>query len=84
MFAKILIIILFIAIFISLFSALLFFLKGTNQKDINQKKRMAQALTVRISLSIALLVILLIAYAAGVIKPHGIMPMVNGEQTLLK
>ncbi len=84
MFAKVLIIILFIAIFISLFSALLFFLKGTNHKDIAQKKRMAQALTVRIGLSIALLVILLIAYAAGVIKPHGIRPTADSEQTSTK
>ncbi|HFD10885.1 MAG TPA: twin transmembrane helix small protein [Crenotrichaceae bacterium] len=80
MFAKVLIIILFIAIFFSLFSALVFFLKGTDQQDKSKNKRMAQALTVRISLSIGLLVILLIAYAAGIIKPHGIRPFHESNQ----
>jgi NADH:ubiquinone oxidoreductase subunit 6 (subunit J) len=80
MFAKVLIVILFVAIFISLFSALIFFVKGTNHKKKDRNKRMAQALTVRIGLSIALFVILMIAYATGIIKPHGIVPVVDSRQ----
>ncbi|MCH9697427.1 MAG: twin transmembrane helix small protein [Gammaproteobacteria bacterium] len=75
MFAKVIIVILFIAIFISLFSALFFLIKGTGHTDINKNKRTVRALSIRIGLSIGLLVILLIANKAGVIKPHGINPV---------
>jgi hypothetical protein len=37
----------------------------------NRSRRMAQALTVRISLSVALFALLLVSYHFGWIEPHG-------------
>jgi len=39
-----------------------------------ETKNMVRALTVRISLSVALFILLFVAYAAGWIEPHGIRP----------
>lgn len=39
-----------------------------------ESKSMVRALTVRISLSVALFILLFIAYAAGWIQPHGLRP----------
>jgi cytochrome bd-type quinol oxidase subunit 2 len=39
-----------------------------------ETKSMVRALTVRISLSVALFILLFIAYAAGWIQPHGLRP----------
>ncbi|MCU0977218.1 MAG: twin transmembrane helix small protein [Steroidobacteraceae bacterium] len=39
-----------------------------------ETKKMVRALTVRISLSVALFVLLFIAYALGLIEPHGLRP----------
>lgn len=39
-----------------------------------ETKSMVRALTVRISLSVALFILLFIAYAAGWIQPHGVRP----------
>mgnify|MGYP002790553642 FL=1 len=39
-----------------------------------ETKKMVRALTVRISLSVALFVLLFIAYAMGLIEPHGLRP----------
>ncbi len=41
-------------------------------KDKGDSKRMANALTVRIALSVALFVLLFIAWKQGLIQPHGI------------
>lgn len=41
-------------------------------KDRERSPRTVHALTVRIGLSIGLFVVLLIAFGAGLIKPHGI------------
>jgi hypothetical protein len=41
-------------------------------KDKGNSKRMANALTVRIALSVALFVLLFIAWKQGLIQPHGI------------
>lgn len=41
-------------------------------KDKGDSKRMANALTIRIALSVALFVLLFIAWKQGLIQPHGI------------
>jgi len=40
-------------------------------KDEGQSKRMVNALTVRIVLSVALFVLLIVAWKGGMIRPHG-------------
>lgn len=62
---KVLVIIALLAIVASLASGLVFLLK-----DQSQSKRTVRALTVRISLSVALFVMLLIGMATGVITPN--------------
>ena len=60
---------LLIAIFVSLASALRHLSRGTGEED---SRKMARALTIRISLSIALFVLLVIAWYMGLISPHGL------------
>jgi hypothetical protein len=43
-------------------------------RDKGNSKRMVNALTVRITLSILLFILLLAAYMSGLIQPHGITP----------
>jgi hypothetical protein len=69
MLIKILIISALIAIVISLASGMLFLVK-----DKGQTERTAKALTVRISLSVALFGLLMLGIFTGHIKPHGIYP----------
>ena len=64
---KIIIISLLFIILISLGTALFSMMK--NQPESN---RTVKALTVRISLSIALLILIMIGYALGLITPHGL------------
>lgn len=64
---KLVFIIVFILIIFSLGSALFHIIK---HKD--QPKKTAKALTFRIGLSVALFIMLIIAYFAGMIKPTGI------------
>jgi hypothetical protein len=40
-------------------------------KDEGQSKRMVNALTMRIALSVLLFVLLFVAWKAGMIEPHG-------------
>ena len=68
-FVRPLVIILLIAIVVSLGSALRHLSRGTGAED---SRKMARALTIRISLSIALFVLLLIAWYLGLISPHGL------------
>jgi cytochrome bd-type quinol oxidase subunit 2 len=42
--------------------------------DKGGSKKMVRALTVRISLSVALFVLLMIAWAMGLVSPHGVQP----------
>ena len=63
---KFLVLLLFLAIVGSLGSGLFFLVKGKGDS-----KGMVKALTVRISLSVALFVLLFAAWAAGLIQPHG-------------
>ncbi|MEL0101888.1 MAG: twin transmembrane helix small protein [Gammaproteobacteria bacterium] len=64
---KIIFIFLFLLIIISLFSSLFFLIK-----DKSDKKRVVNALKVRVGLSVILFVILIIMYMNGYIQPHGI------------
>ena len=63
---KFLVILLLFAIVASLGYGLYFLVK-----DGGDSKRMARALTVRVSLSVVLILLLLAAWAAGFIQPHG-------------
>jgi hypothetical protein len=64
---KIIFIFLFLLIIIILFGSLFFLIK-----DKGNKKRVVNALKVRIGLSILLFIILIIMYKYGYIQPHGI------------
>ncbi len=64
---KILIVLFLIAIIISLSSGMFFLVH-----DQGKTKRLAKSLTLRISLSIALFVLLFIGYCTGIIQPHGL------------
>ncbi len=66
---KFLIVAVLLAIVASLGSGLFFLLR-----DGSDSRRMVKALTLRITLSVALFVLLLIAWANGLIQPHGIVP----------
>lgn len=68
---KLAVITILIAVFFSLGSSLIFMIK-----DKGRTQRTAKALTVRISLSLALFMLLMVGYAAGLITPHGIYPTV--------
>jgi hypothetical protein len=70
MFIKYLIVAVLIAIVISLGSGLYFLLT-----DKGGSKRMVNSLTVRIGLSVALFVLLFIAWYFDLIQPHPIMPL---------
>ncbi len=66
---KVLIVVVLIAIVASLGSALFHLSRGQGDS-----KKMARALTVRVSLSVALFVLLMIAWYGGAIAPHGLPP----------
>jgi hypothetical protein len=70
MFIKILIVVLLVAVVLSLALGLVFLVR-----DKGRTQRTAKALTLRISLSVALFALLMAAYAAGLIEPHGIYPV---------
>ena len=69
MLIKILIILVLIAILYSLFSGMFYLIK-----DKSQSRRTVKALTIRIVLSVALFILLMLGFATGVIQPHGITP----------
>jgi hypothetical protein len=64
---KLLIIVVLIAIVVSLGSALFHLARGSGDSH-----KMVRALTWRIGLSVALFVLLLLAFRAGLITPHGL------------
>jgi hypothetical protein len=68
-FVRPLVIVMLIAIVVSLGSALRHLSRGAGAED---SRKVARALTIRISLSIALFVLLLIAWYLGLIAPHGL------------
>ncbi len=64
---KVLIVLMFLAIVASLGSAL-FHLSRSG----GDSKKMARALTLRVGLSVGLFILLMLAWAAGLISPHGL------------
>jgi hypothetical protein len=68
MLIKILIVVVLFAIVLSLASGLFHLVKD----DKGESKRMVNALTVRIALSVLLFVLLFVAWMGGLIVPHGI------------
>jgi hypothetical protein len=77
MFIKSLVIIAFLAIIASLGSALYHLVK---RGDEEQSAKTAQALTVRIGLSVVLFILIFIAYATGLIQPEGIGARIHAPQ----
>jgi hypothetical protein len=71
---RLLVIGLLIAIFVSLGSALRHLSRGGSAED---SRKMARALTIRISLSLALFVLLVIAWYMGLISPHALQSTVR-------
>jgi len=67
---KLLVVAILIGILVSLGSALFHLVHDRK----GETRNMVRALTVRISLSVALFVLLFIAWAAGWIEPHGLRP----------
>ena len=67
MLTKIIVILFLLAIVGSLGSGLFFLMKDKGSSD-----RTVQALTVRISLSVILFILLMVAYATGLLQPHGV------------
>ncbi|MBK7982719.1 MAG: twin transmembrane helix small protein [Candidatus Competibacteraceae bacterium] len=67
MIIKLVVFILLLMILGSLGSGLFFLIN-----DHGQNHRMVKALTLRIGLSVALFVLLMLAYAVGLITPHGL------------
>jgi cytochrome bd-type quinol oxidase subunit 2 len=66
---KVLIVVVLVAIVASLGNALFHLSRGQGDS-----KKMARALTVRVSLSVALFVLLMIAWYSGLIAPHELPP----------
>lgn len=66
---KVLILVLFVAILLSLGTGL-FALLG----DKGQSKKMVNALTVRVALSVLLFILLYVAWYTGELQPHAIIP----------
>jgi succinate dehydrogenase hydrophobic anchor subunit len=64
---KILIVACLVAIIISLGNGMIHLVK-----DEGNSKRMANALTLRVALSVALFILLFIAWKQGLIQPHGV------------
>lgn len=67
---RVVVLIVLAAIVVSLGAALYHLARGT-QKD---SAKMARALTVRIVLSIALFVLIMLAWYTGLIAPHSVLP----------
>lgn len=67
---KIVILAILAAIVVSMGSALFHLVHDRK----GETRKMVRALTVRISLSVALFILLFIAYALGLIEPHGVRP----------
>lgn len=67
---KIVVLIALAAIVVSLGSALYHLSRGTQQDS----AKLVRALTIRIALSIALFALIMIAWYAGLITPHSVIP----------
>lgn len=60
------------AVVLSLGSGLFHLARGRGEED---SRKLARALTVRIAISLALFVLLMIAWHFGLISPHGLIPV---------
>ncbi len=69
MLTKIIVVLFLLAIIGSLGSGLYYLVKDKGSSD-----RTVRALTVRISLSVLLFILLMLAYASGLLQPHGVYP----------
>jgi hypothetical protein len=69
MLTKIIVVLFLITIIGSLFSGLFFLVK-----DKGTSERTVRALTVRISLSVLLFILLMLAMFTGLLQPHGVTP----------
>ena len=69
MLTKIIVVLFLITIIGSLFSGLFFLVK-----DKGASERTVRALTVRISLSVLLFILLMLAMFTGLLQPHGVTP----------
>ena len=67
---KLVIVAILAAIVVSMGSALFHLVNDRK----GETKKMVRSLTVRISLSVALFILLFVAYALGLIEPHGVRP----------
>jgi hypothetical protein len=67
---KVVVLIVLAAIVVSLGSALYHLSRGTQQDS----AKLVRALTIRIALSLALFALIMIAWYAGLITPHGVIP----------
>jgi len=66
---RFLVLVLLAGILVSLFFGLVYL-----NRDQGDSRRMLRALTFRISLSVLLFLVLLIAWRSGAIQPHGLLP----------
>ncbi len=66
---KFLVLLLLAGVLVSLFSGLFFM-----NRDQSDSRRLLRALTIRISLSVLLFLVLIVAWRTGAIQPHGLMP----------
>ena len=69
MIVKVLIVLVFLAILASLAYGMFSLIR-----DNGQSRRTVKALTWRISLCLGLVILLIVGYAAGIVKPHGLIP----------
>lgn len=69
MFLKIAVVVVLLVILFSLGSGLVFLVQ-----DKGRSTRTVKALTIRIALSLGLFILLMLAYAFGLITPHGVLP----------
>jgi len=71
---RIVVVVVFLGIIASLGSALYHLSRGGTDRTADDSRKMARALTWRIGLSIVLFLLLMLAWYAGLIEPHGIPP----------
>jgi hypothetical protein len=71
---RIVVVVVFLGIIASLGSALYHLSRGGTDRTADDSRKMARALTWRIGLSVVLFLLLMLAWYAGLIEPHGIPP----------
>jgi TRAP-type C4-dicarboxylate transport system permease large subunit len=74
---RLFVIVVFLGILVSLGSALFHLARGSSRnkpRSVEDSRKMARALTWRVTLSLLLFLLLMAAWYAGLISPHGIPP----------